>query len=250
MSAERIDKILSHEGFGTRKDVKKLLHSGVVKVNGNKISDPGFHADTEKDEIYVDDELISVQKELYLMMNKPSGVVCANKDGLHETVFSLLEDTFRTGYYAERLHLIGRLDLDTEGFLILTTDGALTHRLISPKSHCTKKYFVRLVSPVDSVMRAAYEKEIKAGIHIPPEGNEPDVDCLPALVEWNENADEAYLSITEGKYHQVKRMFRALGNEVIYLKRVSIGSVLLDPSLGLGQYRQMSPEEVRDLEIE
>lgn len=244
MSTDRIDKVLSHEGFGTRKDVKHLLRSSCVLVNGRQITDPGFHCDIDKDEISVDGEIISLQKNIYLMMNKPQDVVCANKDGLHATVFSLLGEQYQTGFALEKLHLIGRLDIDTEGLLIFTTDGKLTHRLISPKTSVPKKYFVRLENAVDENLKTEYEKKLKDGIHIPPEDNENECDCLPAIIQFTEKNDEVFLTITEGKYHQVKRMFRALGNKVVFLKRVSENGLELDPLLEPGQYRKLTEKEI------
>ena len=171
MSLERIDKILSHEGFGTRKDVKRLLRFSSVTVNGTQITAPDFHCDVDNDEICVDGKVLSLQHNIYLMMNKPQDVVCANKDGLHDTVFSLLDEQYKSGFALEKLHLIGRLDIDTEGLLMCTTDGKLTHELISPKSNCPKKYFVRLSKSIDEKEYAEYETELKKGIHIAREDN-------------------------------------------------------------------------------
>lgn len=244
MSTDRIDKILAHEGFGTRKDVRKYFRASQVLVNGNVIKDPGFHCDIDKDEISVDGEILNIEKNIYLMMNKPQNAVCANKDGLHQTVFDLLEEQYRVGFALENLHLIGRLDIDTEGLLIFTTDGKLTHRLISPKTNCPKKYFVRLENSIDENQKKEYEENLSKGIRIPAEDNEDEADCLPAKIEFTSSDDEVYLTIVEGKYHQVKRMFRALGNKVIFLKRVSINELKLDENLSAGSYRKMSPEEV------
>lgn len=244
MSTDRIDKILAHEGFGTRKDVRKYFRASKVLVNGNVITDPGFHCDIDKDEISVDGEVLNIEKNIYLMMNKPQGVVCANKDGLHETVFSILDEQYRVGFALESLHLIGRLDIDTEGLLIFTTDGKLTHRLISPKTNCPKKYFVRLENSLDENMMQDYSEKLKRGIRIPAEDNEDEADCLPAEIEYTANNNEVFLTIVEGKYHQVKRMFRALGNKVIFLKRVSINGLKLDENLATGSYRKMTLEEV------
>lgn len=250
MSLERLDKILSHEGFGSRKDVKKLLHAKAVQVNGQTVVDPSMHIDTLKDQLIVDGEVITFEKNVYLMMNKPGNVVCANKDGLHQTVFSLLDETYQTGYFLDHLHLIGRLDLDTEGLLIFTTDGALTHKLISPKTHCTKKYFVRLDSEISLEEKENMTSLIRKGFVVCAEDNDGEFTSLPAEIEFTDNASEVFLSIVEGKYHQVKRMFRTLGKEVVYLKRVSIGSLKLDESLELGQYRKMTFEEASLMERE
>lgn len=244
MSLERIDKILSHEGFGTRKDVKRLLRFSSVTVNGTQITAPDFHCDVDNDEICVDGKVLSLQHNIYLMMNKPQDVVCANKDGLHDTVFSLLDEQYKSGFALEKLHLIGRLDIDTEGLLIFTTDGKLTHKLISPKSNCPKKYFVRLSKSIDEKEYAEYETELKKGIHIAREDNEDEADCLPAEIQFTEKNDEVFLTIVEGKYHQVKRMFKALGNCVEFLKRVSINGLFLDENLLPGQYRRMTDSEV------
>lgn len=244
MSFERIDKILSHEGFGTRKDVKRLLRFSSVTVNGTQITAPDFHCDVDNDEICVDGKVLSLQHNIYLMMNKPQDVVCANKDGLHDTVFSLLDERYKSGFALEKLHLIGRLDIDTEGLLIFTTDGKLTHKLISPKSNCPKKYFVRLSKSIDEKEYAEYETELKKGIHIAREDNEDEADCLPAEIQFTEKNDEVFLTIVEGKYHQVKRMFKALGNCVEFLKRVSINGLFLDENLLPGQYRRMTDGEV------
>ena len=244
---ERLDKILSHAGFGTRKDAKKILRKGLVTVNGEVVRDFDFKLDMEADELCVDGERVQSEQFLYLMMNKPADHVCANKDGLHETVFSLLEDCYRTPYFESHLHLVGRLDIDTEGLLLFTTDGDLTHRLISPKTSCPKKYFVRLETPIAAEERSAIEKKLAAGLEVPPEDHEKEFKALPAKIEWPQKADEVFLTITEGKYHQVKRMFAALENRVVYLKRVQIGGLALDPSLNLGEYRKLTSEELAAL---
>ena len=245
---ERLDKILSHAGFGTRKDAKKILRKGLVTVNGEVVRDFDFKLDMEADELCVDGERVESEQFLYLMMNKPADYVCANKDGLHETVFSLLEDSYRTPYFESHLHLVGRLDIDTEGLLLFTTDGDLTHRLISPKTLCPKKYFVRLQKAIGAGERSAKEKKLQDGLDVPPEDNEKEFKALPAKIEWTDKADEVFLIINEGKYHQVKRMFAALGNFVTYLKRVQIGGLCLDPALALGEYRKLTAEEVAALE--
>ena len=139
--SQRIDKILSHEGFGSRKDIKKLLRQAEVLVNGKQIYDPATQVNPETDKILVDGQELNLHTNIYLMMNKPKHVVCSNKDGEHQTVFDLLDETLRTPYLIEKLHLVGRLDMDTEGLLLFTTDGELTHRLISPKSHINKTYY-------------------------------------------------------------------------------------------------------------
>ena len=247
MSIQRIDKILSHEGFGTRKGVKKLLRVSEVLVNGQRVTDSGFSVNPDKDEISVDGEILNIKKNLYIMMNKDRGYVSANKDGQHPTVFDCLDDEYRTAYLQENLHLVGRLDMDTEGLLLFTTDGKFIHRATAPKTHLPKSYLVRLAHPESEENRKSIEERFKAGIRIPSEDSEPEADCKPIeSLAWNSHT-ECILTITEGKYHQVKRMFRAVANEVVYLKRLSIGSLSLDDSLALGEYRELTDEEVEGL---
>lgn len=293
MAKERIDKLLSHQGFGSRKDIKKLLRSSCVLLNGKQIFDPSLGIDPEKDQLSVDGQVVSVQKEIYLMMNKIAHTVSANRDGEHQTVFDLLSSDFKTPYLQEKLHLVGRLDMDTEGLLLFTTDGALTHRLISPKSHIEKTYFVMLERPFSPEEQAETSRRFKEGIAVGPDDNEPGFVCQSAKVRFPEeeeikaalekssidevferiknagdcksgwesgSAEEltekrtgtddydknrfAILSITEGKYHQVKRMFSAAGNKVLYLKRLSMGQLKLDDNLNTGEYRALTDEEI------
>lgn len=248
MSLERIDKILAHEGFGTRKGIRKLLRECDVTVNGQKVSDPGMQVNPDKDVIFVDDEEIILRKNVYIMMNKMQGVVSANKDGLHQTAFDFLSDEYKTPYLQEHLHIVGRLDIDTEGLLFFTTDGALTHKIISPKTHFPKQYFVRLKKSESKTRQEEIKELFFKGIHIPPEGNESEADCKSADLVW-QSENEALLTITEGKFHQVKRMFAAVENEVVYLKRISIGPLKLDDSLALGEYRELTDDEISLLVI-
>jgi len=255
---ERIDKVLAHQGYGTRKDVKKLLRTSCVTLNGKQIFDPATHIDLNADTLAIDGEKISLQHDLYLMMNKCADVVCANRDGEHRTVFDLIAPELRHPFMGGELHHVGRLDIDTEGLLILTTDGALTHRMISPKTHIPKTYAVRLRDAVDEKTRAEYTRKFAAGMHIPHEGNEPEFDAQSAELSWlsdgtqqiapatlqNAADCDCLLTIYEGKFHQVKRMFAAMGNEVVYLKRVAMGALQLDPSLPLGAYRELTQEEL------
>ena len=242
--SQRIDKILSHEGFGSRKDIKKLLRQAEVLVNGKQIYDPATQVNPETDKILVDGQELNLHTNIYLMMNKPKHVVCSNKDGEHQTVFDLLDETLRTPYLIEKLHLVGRLDMDTEGLLLFTTDGELTHRLISPKSNCPKTYFVRLENSLTEDLKKQYEEKLKEGFLVPEEDHEAEFICLPSTIKFTENADEVLLTITEGKYHQVKRMFSGLGNKVIYLKRISMNKLSLDETLALGEYRELTEEEL------
>lgn len=246
MSFARLDKILSHEGFGSRKAIRKFLYSSEVMINGERVFDTSFSVNPDKDEIKIDGEVLNLRKNFYIMMNKPKDFVSANKDGLHQTVFELLDERFHTPYLEENLHLVGRLDIDTEGLLLFTTDGALTHRITSPKTHLPKTYFVRIKNPETAERQEKIFQDFKNGIEIPPEGNEPGFLAKPAEIQWK-TENECILTINEGKFHQVKRMFLAESNEVIYLKRISIGTLKLDEKLAAGEYRDLTDEEVAEL---
>ena len=244
MAKERIDKILSHNGFGSRKDIKKLLRTCEVLVNGKRIYDPGFQFSKERDTITIDGEEIDLHDNLYLMMNKPQHYVCSTKEGDHETVFDLLDDSLRTPYLQDKLHLVGRLDMDTEGLLLFTTDGELTHRLISPKSHISKTYLCGLEHPETAAHQTEITTKFKAGIEVGPEDNEQGFTCQPAQIKWIDEKT-AHLTIYEGKYHQVKRMFAAVGNKIVYLKRISMGQLKLDESLELGEYKELYESDLQ-----
>ena len=244
MAKERIDKILSHNGFGSRKDIKKLLRTCEVLVNGKRIYDPGFQFSKERDTITIDGEEIDLHDNLYLMMNKPQHYVCSTKEGDHETVFDLLDDSLRTPYLQDKLHLVGRLDMDTEGLLLFTTDGELTHRLISPKSHISKTYLCGLEHPETAAHQTEITTKFEAGIEVGPEDNEQGFTCQPAQIKWIDEKT-AHVTIYEGKYHQVKRMFAAVGNKIVYLKRISMGQLKLDESLELGEYKELSESDLQ-----
>lgn len=249
MAQERIDKLLARQGFGSRKDVKKILHKCEVTVNGVRCTASDTHIDPDADEVCVDGECITFIKELYLMMNKKGGTVCSTKDGEHETVFDCLEGPEYHAYETGRLHFIGRLDIDTEGLLILTTDGELTHRLISPKNDVSKTYYAELEKSVDSKEQAEIAEQFKKGIEVPRDGREDAFLAKSADIEWvSENS--ARLTITEGKFHQVKRMFLAVNNKVIFLKRIKEGKLSLDPDLAKGSYRPLTAEELDALKAE
>jgi 16S rRNA pseudouridine516 synthase len=277
--SERLDKVLSNNGFGTRKEVRHFIRSKVVTVNGQTVIDPDAQVLVDTDVIAINGEKINIKRNLYLMMNKSANHVCSTTGGLHPTVFDLLDPEEHTKFLGGELHTVGRLDVDTEGLLILTTDGALTHRLTSPKWHCSKTYLVYLRDKVSSEDRASYAKQLAAGVHIAKDDNDPESDCLPAEIEWKDEAkyesvtlttigyEQAganaaqspatiiapnavcHLTVYEGKYHEVKRLFAALGNEVTYLKRVSINDLSLDASIPLGKYRELTEAEVKLLDV-
>jgi len=249
---ERLDKILSHQGFGTRKDVKKLLRSGRITLNGKEIYDPSAHVDLEKDLLAFDGQSLKSQGPLYLMMNKAADCVCSTKEGQRATVFDFIDSEEKESHEGKLLHTMGRLDADTTGLLLLTSDGELTHQLISPKNKVPKTYAVLLRDPVSEEDKKDYVQKLKEGIQVPPEGREAAFFSESAILSWEtkEAGFICQLTVTEGKFHEVKRLFAALGNQVTRLKRISFAGLDLDPSLEEGSYRHLTEEEVAGLKGE
>lgn len=231
---ERLDKVLSNLGYGTRKEIKQIIKKGFIQVNGEIVKDNGMQVDPEKDKILVNGEEIFYRKYIYLMMNKPAGVISATHDGRDETVVDLLE----IDHQVFNPFPVGRLDKDTVGLLLLTNDGELNHRLISPKWKVDKVYFAKIDKEV-------VEKDIEAfkkGITL-----DDGYLCKEAkleIVKASEEGSEVIVTIQEGKYHQVKRMFEAVGKQVIYLQRIEFGTLPLDKDLEEGEYRELTDEEV------
>ncbi|MDM5228798.1 pseudouridine synthase [Cytobacillus sp. NJ13] len=232
----RIDKMLANLGYGSRKDVKKLLKDGAITVNDEKVKDPKHQVDPEQDAVIINGEKVEYKEFIYLMMNKPPGVISATEDSQFETVVDLLEmeDLVFSPFP------VGRLDKDTEGLLLLTNDGQLAHRLLSPKKHVPKTYFAVIDSEVTADDIAAFKKGV-----ILDDGYETKPGDLEILKSGMTSDIE--LTITEGKFHQVKRMFEAVGKRVIYLKRLSMGPLKLDETLELGEYRELTDEELDKL---
>ena len=243
MKKERLDKILSHHGYGSRKDVKSLVRSGAVELNGKVCYDAETGIDTETDTICVDGEKLSLRRNAYIMLNKPQDVVTSTKDGLHQTVLDILPDEYKINFLDGNLHPVGRLDIDTEGLLLLTTDGTLTHYLISPKNNVEKTYFALLRDKVSEEERNRLVKVFEKGFEVIAEGNEAAFQCESSKLVWlDEKSVE--LTIHEGKYHQVKRMFATFSNEVVFLKRLSVGGLKLDESLKPGECRELTVKEI------
>lgn len=231
---ERIDKILSNLGYGTRKDLKKIVKNGMVQVNGITIKDSAMKVDPEKDKIVINGEEIFYREFIYLMMNKPAGVISATFDNKDETVIDLLE----VEHQVFEPFPVGRLDKDTVGLLLLTNDGDLNHRLISPKWKVDKVYFAKIYQ---KVTEEDIEK-FKHGITL-----DDGYRCKEAILEIqkaSEEGSEIVLTIQEGKFHQVKRMFEAVGKKVTYLKRIEFGTLPLDEDLEEGEYRELTEEEI------
>ena len=235
----RLDKLLAHSGFGTRKEVKELIKQGYVSVNGETIKKDKTQVDPTFDDIQVDGEKIIYEEYVYYMLNKPAGYVSATVDNVYPTVVELIDD-----YYRDDLFPVGRLDVDTEGLLLMTNDGVLAHQLLSPKKHCPKVYFAKINGVVDEDDIEKFKK----GIMI-----DDDYQCQSAqlhIIETDEATSEITVEIYEGKFHQVKKMFLAIGKEVTYLKRIRKKNLELDESLALGEYRRLTNEELDRLKDE
>ncbi len=222
----RLDRYLANLKYGTRNEITKKIKSKKVTVNGNIETDSRYKVDTDNDKVTFEGKEVFYKETILIMLNKPSGVISANKDGLHETVLDLIGEP----YNRFELRIAGRLDIDTEGLILLTNDGKLLHKIISPNKDVYKKYYVKVESKFDS-NKLLNEFEIKDG---------RDYMFTPLLPKVEQiSDDEFYLSIKEGKFHQVKRMVEHFNNKVIYLKRVSIGNIELDESLEKGRYREV-----------
>lgn len=224
----RLDKLVSDAIGATRKDSKNLIKKGLVTVNGVIIKDAGANIN-ETDHLVVDGKEVSYKKYIYLMMNKPQGYISATDDKRQKTVLDLLPENFsRYGLFPA-----GRLDIDTEGFLLLTNDGQTAHNLLSPAKKVAKEYFARLEKPLSEKDRLTIEAGVDIGGYV----------TKPSKIVM-QNDTECVITIIEGKFHQVKKMFECVDNKVIYLKRISFASLPLDPNLALGEYRFLTPEEV------
>jgi len=232
---QRLDKVLSTSGYGSRKDVKKLIKDGAVSVNGDTVTDAGALVDAMQDEIYVHGERLDFKKYIYIMLNKPQGVISATDSKSMETVIDLLD-----GAYAHRdLFPVGRLDKDSEGLILLSDDGETAHRILSPKNHVQKVYYIEVEGRLDEEDVEAFSQGIRL----------EDFTTQPAELVILETGpvSKALVKIHEGKFHQVKRMIKARGKQVIYLKRLAIGPLELDEALEPGEWRELTEDEIASL---
>lgn len=276
MKSIRIDKYLADLQVGTRSQVKQLLKKGLVTVNGATISKPDIKVDPAVDRVFFNGKPLSYEREVYYMLHKPAGVVSATRDNHDQTVLDLIATEDRR----DDLFPVGRLDKDTTGLLLLTNDGALSHRLLSPRHHVDKTYLVKTVDKVTADMVEAFQKGLDIGDEKPtlparlctqiqdPEGLAKEVArllkevCLSegscgsedsCLSENSCDSEEAFLdcwsmvTIQEGRFHQIKRMFHAVGTEVVTLKRLRMGSLNLDDTLLPGTYRALTQKELEQL---
>lgn len=231
----RLDKYLADMGIGTRSEIKEWIRKGRVKVNNEIINKPEQKVTTDKDKISFDDAEVGYVEYQYIMLNKPTGVVSATNDNVSNTVLDLIADK-----KCKDLFPVGRLDKDTEGLLLITNDGELAHQLLSPKKHVDKVYFARVRGIVTEEDRESF----LLGVDI----NDEKL-TLPAKLKilHSDEISEIELTLHEGRFHQVKRMFEAIGKEVIYLKRLSMGNLQLDESLAPGEYRELTEQELASL---
>lgn len=232
-STQRLEKVLSNFGFGTRSKIRQLIKNGSVKVDGIAVKDSGIQVDPESCVIDVDGEILNYRKFIYVMMNKPAGLISATEDYKQKTVLDILPDEFK----CFDLFPAGRLDIDTEGLLLLTNDGKLAHEILSPKKHVPKRYYALIEGMVGEDIAESF----KEGVVL-----DDGYKTMPAelFIVKRGLRSEIELVLHEGKFHQVKRMFEAVGRKVIYLKRIRMGGLDLDPELKTGQCRELTAEEV------
>lgn len=229
----RLDKYLTNQGIGSRSQVKALIKSKKVFVNNVLENKPERHIDENNDIVSLDGVNLEYNKFYYYMLNKPPGVLTAVKDNNYKTVMDIMDVTPKEGLFP-----VGRLDKDTEGLLLITNDGELSHNLLSPKKHVNKTYYVELNGELIDGDIDLFAKGLDIG--------EKNI-TKPAKLEILSGRNRAYITITEGKYHQVKRMFQAIGLTVTFLKRISMGSLILDKNLKSGGYRKLTEEEISNL---
>jgi 16S rRNA pseudouridine516 synthase len=238
MSIIRLDKYLADAGAGTRSQVRNLVKAGRINVNGVQAGDCGMKIDAESAEVLLDGKRINRQGLLYILMNKPAGVVSSTQEKNDRTVVDLLPEELRRGMFP-----VGRLDRDTEGFLLISNDGKLAHRLLSPKKHVEKKYYAEVDGSLDEAAVEAFASGLDIGDEKP---------AMPAglqVLEDGMTRSSAIVTLTEGRYHEVKRLFKAIGLNVTYLKRVSMGALELPDDLEPGQWRELTTQEMVTLNL-
>ena len=231
----RLDKYLADMGKGTRSEVKKAISKGLVRVNNEIVKKPETKLDTDSDHVLFDGVLVGYAQYEYYMLNKPAGVISATEDKREKTVIDLITEKKRKDLFP-----VGRLDRDTEGLLLISNDGELAHRLLSPSKHVDKVYYAKIDGKVTIEDVEAFQQ----GVDI---GEEKLTRPAKLRILKSGTQSEIELTICEGKFHQVKRMFQAVGKEVVYLKRLQMGTLILDESLKPGEYRELTEQEIADL---
>ena len=232
--AMRLDKYLADMGLGTRSEIKKAVRSGRVSVDSRTVTDPGAKVGPE-DEVLFDGKAVTYEPYVYYMLHKPAGVISASEDRRERTCVDLIDETRRRDLFP-----VGRLDRDTEGLLLITNDGDLCHRLLTPSRHVDKVYFARVSGRVTGEDVRGFADGLQV---------DADFRAMPAQLRIlrSDSVSEVEVVIREGKFHQIKRMFRAVGKEVLYLKRLSMGSLTLDPALEAGAWRRLTADELAEL---
>ena len=231
----RLDKVLADMQAGTRSQVKELIRKKRITVNGDIVTKPEFKVDTDNDTIFLDEKCLSYTEYEYYMLNKPAGVISATEDKSQQTVIDLIKTRKRKDLFP-----VGRLDKDTEGLLLITNDGALAHNLLSPGKHVDKTYYSIVKGRIGKNIVDTFAK----GLIV-----DKELTAMPSkleIISYNSDKDcsEVNITIQEGKFHQIKRMFAAVGSEVLFLKRLSFGSLGLDNTLKPGEYRSLTETEV------
>ena len=234
----RLDKYLADMSIGTRQEVKKYIRQGRVKINEDIIKKPEYKIREDEDKITFDGAPVAYETFEYYMLNKPAGVISATEDKRDKTVLDLIKEKKRKDLFP-----VGRLDKDTEGLLLITNDGALAHRLLSPKKHVDKCYYAKISGGVTEDDVRVFKERINIGTQEEPEWT------MPAELKILEKGtvSRIRLTIREGKFHQVKRMFLAVGKEVVYLKRERMGALVLDEELAPGEYRKLTDSELKSI---
>lgn len=244
----RIDRFLSGRGIGTRKELKEMAKTGRIRLNGSIVKTTDIRMDPSVDRILVDGREISASKWEYYMLHKPQGVISATTDGSGRTVIDLLRESAKDKgmTLAEELFPVGRLDKDTEGLLVITNDGEMAHRLLSPSRHVRKVYFAR----IDGIATAQEIEQFANGVLLKDKTTTKPAGLRVLTVSEEAQTCEVEVTLYEGKYHQVKRMFAACGLHVSYLKRLAMGNLFLDQGLATGEFRALTKEELSLLQEE
>lgn len=232
----RIDKYLSMALPLTRQEAKTAIRKKEIRVNGELVTKPDQKIDPDHDEILYHEQKVEYEPYVYYMLNKPQGVVSATKDNVYPTVLDLIQDDIHKDLFP-----VGRLDVDTEGLLLITNDGKLGHELTAPGKHVDKVYEVK----VDGTLNESHKKRLMEGIDIGDEKLTLPADLM--ILKSAETESHAKITIQEGRFHQVKRMFQVFGLHVTYLKRLQMGTLILDETLPKGSYRRLTKEEVENL---
>lgn len=238
----RLDKFLADAGLGTRSQVKTIIRKGTITVNGVPAKKPEQSVNPETDQICDGSRELTAVKTVYYMLNKPAGYVSSTEEHDGPSVLSLLKDEAGQSVPGKGLFPAGRLDKDTEGLLLITNDGALSHDLLSPRKHVEKTYFARVKGPMTEAVAEAFDRGLDIG------EKRPTLPAKLIIVESGAEVSQVTVTIREGKFHQIKRMFEKVGSEVLYLKRISFGSLTLDETLAPGTFRPLTEEEIRQLQ--